>query len=180
MEDPLRKRTPPNYTEKQNDNKTVGFFGGPLKIKVAKQLVKQEAQEMFPNEEAENNDAENYDSVSSPNLVIWASFVKKKSLSEQYHKPSYSQIDQELKEFLNTKTIDFDADAIDWWVKIGKGSFPMLYEVAMKYLIIPGSSVPSERVFSTLGNTLSKKRTKMSREMVDKMVMLNKNGQGLF
>ena len=42
--------------------KTVGFFGGPLKIKVAKQLVKQEAQEMFPNEEAENNDAENDDS----------------------------------------------------------------------------------------------------------------------
>ena len=41
-------------------------------------------------------------------------------------------------------------------------------------------SVPLKCVFSTLGNTLSKKRTKMFCEMVNKMVMLNKNGQGLF
>ena len=37
------------------------------------------------------------------------------------------------------------------------------------------SSVPSECVFSTLGNTLSKKRTKIFCKMVDKMVMLKKN-----
>ena len=43
------------------------------------------------------------------------------------------------------------------------------------------SSDPSEYVFSTLGNTLSKKKqTKIFCEMVDKMVILNKNGQGLF
>ena len=42
------------------------------------------------------------------------------------------------------------------------------------------SSVPSECVFSTLGNTLSKKLNKMFCEMVDKMVILNKDGQGLF
>ena len=42
-------------------------------------------------------------------------------------------------------------------------------------------SVPSVCVFSTLGNTLStKKGTKMFCEMVDKMIILNKNGQGLF
>ena len=43
------------------------------------------------------------------------------------------------------------------------------------------SSVPSECVLLTLSNTLSKKRTKMFCEMLDKMVILNKeDGQGLF
>ena len=34
--------------------------------------------------------------------------------------------------------------------------------------------------FQPLGNTLSKKRTKIFCKMVDKMIMLNKNRQGLF
>ena len=76
---------------------------------------------------------------------------------------SDNRVNTELKSSINQKPI------------FVKGSFTILHKVEMKYLIIP-----SDCVFSTLGNTLSKKHTKMFCEMVDKMVMLNKNGQGLF
>lgn len=156
--------------------KTVGFFGGSLKIKIAKQFVKQEAEEMFPQQdEPTANEVNEESEEAKDDHGIWESLVQKKSVAEQYQKPNFCQIDQELAEFLSKKTISHKEDAIEWWVKIGRASYPQLFEIATKYLIIPGSSVPSERVFSSLSLICNKKRTKLSRENVEKFVMLHKN-----
>ena len=52
---------------------------------------------------------------------------------------------------------------------------PILAEVARAILCVPGSSVPSERVFSKSGQLLNKKRASLKSKNVDMLIFLNKN-----
>ena len=44
-------------------------------------------------------------------------------------------------------------NVLDWW-KAQHVNFPHLLKVFQKYLHVPGTSVPSERMFSLAGNIL--------------------------
>jgi hypothetical protein len=50
--------------------------------------------------------------------------------------------------------------------------FPNLYKLACKYLIIPATSSPSERVFSVSGQVISERRSRLSGEHVNQIVTL--------
>ena len=63
---------------------------------------------------------------------------------------------------------------LDWW-KVHAPLHPNLARLAKKFLAIPASSVSSERIFSLAGNIVTKKRCRLSAEMVDMLVFLNKN-----
>lgn len=52
--------------------------------------------------------------------------------------------------------------------------YPRLSLLVKKYLSIPASSVPSERVFSIAGQVVSKKRSRMHPSNVDMFIFLNK------
>ena len=62
----------------------------------------------------------------------------------------------------------------DWW-KANEDRFPKMSKLARKYLCIPATSVASERVFSTSGNIVNAKRSKMMSEYVDILTFLAKN-----
>ena len=64
-------------------------------------------------------------------------------------------------------------DPLEWW-KSREASMPILAEVARAVLHVPGSSVPSERVFSKSGQLLNKRRASLSKN-VDMLIFLNKN-----
>ena len=53
--------------------------------------------------------------------------------------------------------------------------FHHLMMLAKKYLAIPGSSVPSERLFSKAGELISEKRSQLKPKNVDTILFLNKN-----
>ena len=63
---------------------------------------------------------------------------------------------------------------LSWW-KNHEHKNSKLARLANKYLCIPASSVSSERIFSLAGNIINKKRCRLSPDMVDMLVFLNKN-----
>ncbi|XP_059095066.1 zinc finger BED domain-containing protein 4-like [Tigriopus californicus] len=67
------------------------------------------------------------------------------------------------------------SNQITWWNKDGRAQFPLLYKLAMKYSIIPATSVPSERVFSVAGQVLSKRRNRLGDECARLLICLHNN-----
>ena len=65
-------------------------------------------------------------------------------------------------------------DPMKYWTD-NKSRFPLLYQVAKKYLQIPATSVPSERVFSLAGFIVRKKRTKLLEKHVNQQIFLARN-----
>ena len=67
-----------------------------------------------------------------------------------------------------------DQDPLIWW-KEHEIKFPSLASLAKKYLVPQATSVPAERLFSTAGNILTKKRNKLSPDHLNKLIFINKN-----
>ena len=58
-------------------------------------------------------------------------------------------------------------------------NYPLLSVVAVDLLIIPGSSAPVERTFSTAGDASSGKRNHLSDRNLEREVLIRKNKQYL-
>jgi hypothetical protein len=59
--------------------------------------------------------------------------------------------------------------------KQNEGRFGAIKTLALKYLPIPATSAPSERVFSLAGNIYNRRRASLSPEHLDAIVFLNAN-----
>ena len=73
-----------------------------------------------------------------------------------------------------TESADKTADQMSWW-KARHLLYPNLAKLAKKYLAVPASSVPAERIFSLAGNLVTKKRVQLSAENINLLIFLNKN-----
>ena len=87
--------------------------------------------------------------------------------------PKTSQ--EELDMYNHLKPVSGGMNPFKWWA-VNATSFPRLAALARSILCIPGTEVPSERVFSAAGGTVSKRRTLLSPSTVDKLVFLHKFG----
>ena len=67
----------------------------------------------------------------------------------------------EMKKYVQMRNANRKEDPISWW-KQHNNTFPILSKAAKKYLSIPGTSVPSERLFSTAGEVVSAKRNRLT------------------
>ena len=61
-----------------------------------------------------------------------------------------------------------------WW-KDNAHQFPLLSKVTKCFLNVPATSTPSERVFSTAGNTVTQQCSCLRPKNVDAIIFLNKN-----
>ena len=61
-----------------------------------------------------------------------------------------------------------------YW-KEKQATWPLLVTLARKYLAPPCTTVPSERLFSTAGNVVTDKRTRLDAKKVEMLLFLNKN-----
>ena len=80
----------------------------------------------------------------------------------------------EISRFKAEPSMAVTSDPFKWWAG-RSSSFPILHEVALSYLFIPGTSVASERVFSSAGDIINKKRCALHPDNADILIFLHKN-----
>lgn len=78
----------------------------------------------------------------------------------------------EVAEYMAAKKLSSTEDPLVWW-KINQNNFPKLVQLALKYLVLPATSVPSERLFSNAGNLVTKNRSRLSGRNVDNLLFLH-------
>ena len=84
------------------------------------------------------------------------------------------KIDKEIEAYFDLPVASSDTDPLTWW-RMEHNRFPHLAQLARKYLCICGTSVPSERVFSTAGHICNDSRSRLLPENVNKLIFLAKN-----
>ncbi|KAM0734524.1 E3 SUMO-protein ligase ZBED1 [Formica fusca] len=78
----------------------------------------------------------------------------------------------EIKQYLSQLVIPRHEDPLKYWSSM-KLTFPSLYELAIKYINIIGTSVPSERLFSQAGDIKTDNRSRLSGEHLNKLLFLS-------
>ena len=96
-------------------------------------------------------------------------------LGDEYEEGGSSvSISDEVEAYFQERPISHKDDPLCWW-KGSSSRFPCLSILAKKFLAIPATSTPSERVFSVAGIVVDRKRCALTPEMVDALVFLHKN-----
>ena len=80
----------------------------------------------------------------------------------------------EVKGYREVEPLPLSENPLSWWMK-HEESYPLLARQAKRYLCVPGTSVPSERVFSTVGDIITAKRSCLTPEHVDQLLFLQRN-----
>lgn len=83
-------------------------------------------------------------------------------------------VDSEIDYHIKSPTTELERDPLLWWYNHSK-DFPHLKYIAEKYLILPGTSVPCERVFSCAGNIITDTRACLSAEHAEQLIFLAMN-----
>ncbi|KAL7882925.1 hypothetical protein SRHO_G00005830 [Serrasalmus rhombeus] len=95
-------------------------------------------------------------------------------LGETYSNPRKGGVESEVDMYLKDPPALLESNPTCWW-KVNEGRFPTLAKLAKRYLCTPGTSVPSERVFSAAGLTVNRLRTCLTPDHVNRLIFLNKN-----
>ena len=93
-----------------------------------------------------------------------------------------TQNGDEIERYLVMVQIQGDQDPLKWW-DVNKGQFPILAQLARKYLSIQATSGASERVFSDAELIMSAKRTRIKEDLFEALIFLKRNGslvKGMF
>ncbi|XP_049908073.1 E3 SUMO-protein ligase ZBED1-like isoform X3 [Epinephelus moara] len=88
------------------------------------------------------------------------SFFKMAATSSSSTLSQRERIEKELSAYLQSVNVDSEANPLQWW-NDHEEMFPNLKNVAKKYLCVPATSSPLERVFSTSGNIVTCQRASL-------------------
>ena len=84
--------------------------------------------------------------------------------------------DNEVISYLQYPKVNAETDPLVWW-KIEQRRFPALSFLARKHLCICGTSVASERMFSTCGYIVNNHRSHLHPKNVNYLTILSRNLQ---
>ncbi|KAK7929626.1 hypothetical protein WMY93_006021 [Mugilogobius chulae] len=94
--------------------------------------------------------------------------------TQEQEKPFEAIIEEEVSTYRSAPSIHVDANPFIWW-KTNEAKFPHVAELARRHLCVPGTSVASERIFSTAGDIVDANRSRLGADNVDKLIFLQKN-----
>ncbi|KAK0131543.1 Zinc finger BED domain-containing protein 1 [Merluccius polli] len=92
---------------------------------------------------------------------------------EQSTKSVTKMAEEEVNSFRAVDCTPLDADPLRWW-KTHEHLYPHMAMLARRYLAVPGTSVPSESVLSTVGDIVTSSKSVLSTENVDILIFLKK------
>ena len=82
--------------------------------------------------------------------------------------------EKEVDAYIAEDQIEQGDDPLEWW-RVNQHRFVTLAKLARKWLCIQATSVPAERLFSSAGEIVSKKRSSLKPANVDILLFLSKN-----
>ena len=85
-----------------------------------------------------------------------------------------SELTIQMQQYLCVNNLERKQDPLEWW-KWNCHLYPHVSKLAKKYLSIPGTSVPSERIFSKAGQIISERRNRLKPKHVNMFTFLNNN-----
>lgn len=101
---------------------------------------------------------------------------KFESIADKFYKKKKAEqeVSSEFKAFRALKVLlEYkDADGTEWWRKY-EATFPVLARLARRYLAIPASSAPSERVFSKYSLLWEKRKCNLKPETANDIIYLH-------
>lgn len=77
----------------------------------------------------------------------------------------------DIRQYIEKPVIDRSTSPLEYWHK----SSSTLRELAFKYLSIPATSVPTERIFSKAGDIMTKKRNRLKDKNLDTLLFIKHN-----
>ncbi|KAJ8359468.1 hypothetical protein SKAU_G00159930 [Synaphobranchus kaupii] len=80
----------------------------------------------------------------------------------------------EVRRYLSDSYLPRTEDPLLYWEK-HVAVYPHLYNLAKKYLSLPATSVPCERIFSKAGEVISRRRSRLKPSTAEKILFLNMN-----
>ncbi|XP_071105253.1 E3 SUMO-protein ligase ZBED1-like [Haliotis cracherodii] len=89
-------------------------------------------------------------------------------------KSTLQLLEEEVSVYKGEECIPLLCDPLEWWCE-NQYRFPLLPRLAKSLLCIPGTSVPSERIFSTAGDIVTAQRATSSCDHVNMLIFLKKN-----
>ena len=169
--DPYFKTT---YTQQER----IGYIKTRAAAELEKMVVQQEA--AVPSPAATVQD--------EPEPEIPASPKKKKTLSSYFDfqtptpnraPPTREVIEKELNLYVllpvaTARPGQKEMEPLKWWQE-NEQNFPLVAKLARKYLCVPATSSPSERVFSTSGNIVTCHRATLKPSRVEELTFLARN-----
>ncbi|XP_049922962.1 E3 SUMO-protein ligase ZBED1-like isoform X2 [Epinephelus moara] len=126
-------------------------------------------------EEEEENPPPSKQSKKSPLEELFAEEdAMKRTSQERLMMSMEGRAEKEIQMYRETPPTITSSDPAAWfWTQ--KQTYPLLSCLAFSYLCVQASSTPSERVFSTAGNTICAERSRLLPEKADMIIFLNKN-----
>ena len=154
--------------------KSLDFVSSEQKI-----MTEQHLHQLFKQEKEKQNKASNTPNTSETDVSNNSRSRKRKTLMERLAKDSVAAApDNEVSEYLQMHEIPIKSDPLIWWNE-KKDKFPILSNLAQKYLAVSATSTASEHLFSDAGNLLTNKRTCMKPKLFKKIMFLKRNASML-
>ena len=122
-----------------------------------------------------------FNELSPPSTASTPSSPPKKKSKLLRHLPSHRSqptaaqtTPHEITSYLTAPVMDEDSDPLQFW-REHQQQYPTLSQLSRRYLAVPSSSAPVERLFSIAGKTFSKERGRLGDERFEELMFIKCN-----